>query len=227
MLFLACEFCSTTFSTTLGYGEHNCTYKQRYNYITKSARGISTYRNYLSWLQKSGKMITFVDEHTFIHSRLYKAFTNFTEMSHEFSLPSVATYIDIMIMLGITPQNWTNKAVIERFYEEYDFTDPNKHIAVSVDTIFKLCDGLECSPVELFNVLDGDAILILIKSRKLSPWLLLHSNSFHKYLLNKASAAERDYIQMYINPKKWRGMVSKYPDVVEDIRILVAELFGE
>jgi len=219
-----CDFCSTTFVTERGHEKHDCKYKQRYEHVTKKPTGISAYRYYLTWLKVSGKSTKYIDEHTFIHSTQYNHLVNFVAMCKERGVPDRDEFIKIMIKKNISPQNWCGDSVFKLFLEEYDTkVDPIKHIDKTVDTILRLSDALECDPEEIFYLLDNDTMLTLIKTRKLSPWLLLNSNKFKEYLITKASAKEREYIQKYINPKKWKGILENNTKITQTVKVIVEE----
>jgi hypothetical protein len=132
----------------------------------------------------------------------------------------------IMVKKKITPKTWSYEKCLELFYDEYDFnTDPKKHISKSIDTIIRLTDALECKPHEIFDKIDVKDILLLIKTRKLSPWLLLNSKVFKSFLINRATAKDREYIQNYINPKKWKEIIDKNQKIKKTIYTIIEE-FG-
>lgn len=220
-----CDYCSATFVTEKGYKSHTCKYKKRYECVTETGSGLSAYKYYLKWLKSSGKSVKYIDEHTFIHSTQYNHFINFISMAKEQGIPDRNIFVRIMAKQGIMPQHWCKDYVISFFLEQYDTTiNPIKHIDKSIETILELSRGLECEPRELFKILDNDVMLILIKSRKLSPWLLLNSNEFRNYLINRASAKEREYIQKYINPKKWKKILDKNKRVKNNVKYILKEL---
>lgn len=221
-----CEFCSATFVKKESLEKHECKFMQRYNNVTKTKRGIAMYQMYLHWLKKSGKSVKYVDAHTFIHSTQYNHFQRFIKFAAEKGLPDSYLYAEMMGKKGILPQHWRRDDVLEYFLERYDCdVSPKKHIAKSVETILRLSDALECDTSDIFQQLDNHTILVLLQSRKLSPWLLLNSTKFKEYLVSSASAAERDYIQRYINPQKWKKILNENKKLISDIKLILEE-FG-
>lgn len=219
-----CKYCSATFVNEKNLKRHSCKYKKRYEHITKTSRGNTAYKKYLFWLKKCGRSVKYVDEHTFIHSTHYNYFIRFMQFSREKGIPNINLYITIMAQKGIIPQHWTQDMVLEFFLETYDWDiSPKKHIATSVDTILRLSEALECEPNEIFEKLDSSSMLRLIQSRKISPWLLLNSKTFKKYLATSASAKERDYINRFINPEKWKGIIDKNTKLIKDIKMILDE----
>ena len=203
-----CEFCSATFVNKKNLKKHNCKYKKRYLHIKTNRRGLSAFNYYKKWLSISGKSIKYVDEHTFVHSIHYNHFVKFISHIKEKGIPDILLFIRIMVKKGISPQNWLHEKTLELFLEEYDLSDPVKQISISVDTIIRITDALECEPKEIFNILTVPDISMLVKTRKISPWLLLNSSTFKEYLKNRATASDREYIQKFVNPKKWKSIIN-------------------
>ena len=219
-----CEFCSATFVSAKNLEKHNCKYKKRFAYITQNKKGIAAFSYYKKWLTLSGKSIKYIDGHTFIHSVNYNFFINFVDLCKDNGIPDVIQFIKTMISTKISPKHWTRKDVIEFFFEEYDLKgDPKKHISISIDTIIRISDALSCEPKEIFQILEPKEISLLIKTRKLSPWLLLNSKEFGLYLKNKASAQDREYIQKFINPKKWKEIILRDPKLKKAIEQIIQE----
>lgn len=219
-----CEYCSATFVNERNLLKHSCKYKERFRYITKKKRGIAMYAKYLHWLKKSGKSTRYVDQHTFIHSTQYNHFDRFLQFASEKGIPDIDLYIEVMIKKDLPPQHWIRDDVLKFFLDYYDHEiNPKVHISKSVDTLFRLSDAIGCETGDIFNELDNKTILILLQSRKLSPWLLLNSDKFREYLRYRASAKERDYIQQYINPLKWKKIMKKNTKLLKDIQLILKE----
>lgn len=221
-----CEFCSASFVKEANLRKHNCKYKKRFMFVRSTKKGMAAYNYYKKWLTVQGRTIKYVDEHTFIHSTQYNHFMKFIDFAKEQSLPDITEYIKIMTKKKISPQNWCYDGCMDIFFDEYDFnTDPVKHISKSVDTIIRISDALECKPSEIFAELDVKDITLLVKTRKISPWLLLNSRVFKQYLITRATAKDREYIQKFVNPKKWKEIINKNPKIKKTVERIIEE-FG-
>lgn|SRR5690625_4016333 len=211
-----CKYCSITFATEDGYDKHVCRYMERYVYVKTTPTGISAYNYYLTWLRLKGRSVRYIDEHTFIHSTQYNHFINFINMCNERGVPTKESYIRVMMDIGILPQFWTRDEVYSAFLEEYDVhIDPVKQIDISHSTILQLSEAMECETSEFFDNIDVDIFFTLLKTRKISPWLLLLSNKFRIFLFGRATSTERSYVQKYINPKKWEKIFTEHSNVTE------------
>lgn len=202
-----CDFCPKTFVTeeNLKNHEKKCEFKLRHDFITESGSGINMYNLYLYWLKDQGKSVKYVDRHTFIHSTHYKAFERFIDFAKKKSIPDKKIYIKICNGFNLAPRDWILEKTYERFIDVYDeFIPVNKQIERSVDTIYTLADGLGIEPENIFDELDAVDVSRLIRSRKISPWFFLNSKKFKSFLINRASAKDREHIQKSTNPEKWK-----------------------
>lgn len=223
-----CDFCSKTYANEKNLNKHlesGCEFKKRFDNITKNPSGMGMYKLYISWLKSNGRSVKYVDEHTFIHSIHYKAFQRFLEFAKKHSIPNKKTYIKICNQYKLSPRDWSNEKTYEKFIEIYDEYIPvNKQFEISVDTIYTLSEALEVSVEEIFNELDADDISKLVKSRKISPWFFLNSDKFKSFLVQRASASDREHIQKYTNPKKWSKIFEERPKKRNAIRNMIKEM---
>jgi len=208
-----CEFCSKTFANEVNLSKHKCEFSKRHDYITKTGTGMIMYRLYIFWLRNLGRSTRYVDEHTFIHSIHYKAFVRFMEFSKKYSLPSNEIYIRYCNSRNLSPQAWTDKELYKEFLEWYDQSiSYEKQLKISIQTVMQVCQLLELEkPSDIFDVLDGKIILELIRSRRISPWMIFNSECWMDYLAKKATAEERKHVHLYINPKRWGAIFSANP----------------
>lgn len=205
-----CDFCSKTFVNEKNLDKHSCDFKDRYEFITKRAVGQSMYKLYLYWLRMNGKSTKYVDQHTFIHSTHYKPFKRFIDFCKTKSIPNKKTYIKICNSYNLAPRDWSTEKTYETFLEIYDELIPvNKQIDISLDTLFQISDALEIEVADVFDELEPSDVSKLIRSRKISPWLFLNSERFKRFLIDKASSADRDHIQKSTNPSRWKGIFEK------------------
>ena len=222
-----CDFCPKTFvnKENLEKHEKKCEFKLRHDFITYKGVGINMYKLYLFWLKSNGKSIKYVDRHTFIHSTHYKAFERFVEFAKKKSIPDKKIYIKICNGFNLSPRDWVLEKTYETFLEVYDeFVPVNKQIERSVDTIYMLSDALEIEPHEIFEELDATDISRLIKSRKISPWFFLNSSKFKDFLINRASAKDREHIQKSTNPEKWKEIFDRKPKKRRKIRDIIKQM---
>jgi hypothetical protein len=223
-----CDYCSKTYVNEKNLKKHleeSCEFKKRFDNITKTPTGMGMYKLYLYWLTSNGRSVKYVDECTFIHSIHYKAFQRFIQFAKKHSLPSKRVYIKICNQFKLAPRDWSNMATYQKFIEIYDEYIPiNKQFEISVETIFSLSEALDIDPPSIFEELDPEDVSKLIKSRKLSPWFFLNSEKFKKYLINRASASDREHIQKYTNPQKWNKIFSERPKKRESVRKMIRHL---
>jgi hypothetical protein len=90
-------------------------------------------------------------------------------------------------------------------------------------TLSKIADDLDCDISEVFNVAHPADILERIRSRKLSPWILLRSVKF-RAMLERISDEERKLFEQLIRPSYWSAKFQLNPNVVKKMSAYVKEM---
>jgi hypothetical protein len=167
-----------------------------------------------------------VDEHTFIHSTQYKPFNRFFKFAKEKSLPDKKVFIKYCNKKNIDPKFWSNDKVYKDFIEYYDSEYSYvKQLETSIKNLYQISEWLELDDIsQIFDELDSDTILELLKRRKISPWLFFNSTKFMEYLETKASSSERNHIQQVTNPKRWRKIFEDNPKKRKNAIELIKEM---
>lgn len=223
-----CDYCQKTFvseKNLKGHQEKSCEFKSRYDHIVNTTVGMAMYDLYCYWLRSNGKSTKYVDRNTFIHSIHYKAFGRFLEFSKKKSIPNKKVYIKVCNGFNLSPRDWSNENVYAEFIEIYDEYIPiNQQIEGSLNTIFSLADALEIEPSDIFVELDASDVSKLIKSRKISPWFFLNSQKFREFLVNNASASDREHINKSTNPEKWKKIFEQKPKKRKKVCDMIKQL---
>jgi len=199
---------------------------ERYEYITEKGSGVVLFKLYKFWLKDKKRSVKYVDHQTFIHSTHYKPFVRFMEFAKKNSLPNKELYISYCNSRDISPKSWTDAKLYEEFIAWYDELYPyNKQLEISIKTIFQICEWLELDdPAQIFDELDSKTILELLRRRKISPWLFFNSAVFMDYLKTRASAVERDHIQLVTNPVRWKTIFKDNPKKRRNAINLIKEI---
>lgn len=200
---------------------HECREKIRFE-LLQTILGQSAYLFYETW----HRMCNRVPPHssTFLVSTYFKSFVNFAEMVRKTKLPNPRNYIRLMIEKNIQPSLWTKDEMYVLYIETMDSAkDPIEHINVTIKTLINLCDRADIDIKEFFELVTPNEVAHLIRQRQLSPWVLLHSGIFKKFLL-KCTCDEQCLLETIIRPAFWKLKFDKNPDGVEKVRKYVKEL---
>lgn len=165
------------------------------------------------------------DIRAFLHSKFYKPFIRFASFVKQVRIPDPDLYILQMVDLDMAPVLWTNDQVYAAFLEYMDRKLPaTKHAQISIDTLFDYQEALGCtSPGDVFSKVNPNELIQLIRQRKLSPWLLLHSPKFHA-LFAGLTKDQRIVIETIIRPKYWAEKLKNNPEAVEIMKQFVKQM---
>lgn len=148
----------------------------------------------------------------------------FAAFSKQVRIPDPDLYITQMVNLDMQPMLWTDDRVYTAFLEYMDRKVPaGKNAQITIDTLFDFASALGCEIEDIFDHIDPNEVIQLMRQRKLSPWLLLNSDKFKQFYL-KLSKGERIVLETIIRPKYWGEKLKTNPEIVEQMKRFVKEL---
>ena len=223
MAIFVCTYCDHKFTNETYYNKHYCETHKRHDYL-KTSRGISTFTYYKEWLRLSKGNVA-VDETTFIGSKYFTSFMKFVEFSHKMMIPSVPSFIKFAVSKHILPTKWCSDTVFVDYISNLDNNYlPMEQAEETVKTVYELAGIFDCKPNQIFNHLEAGDCIKLLKARKLTPWVLLFSKTFHQYLSVNLSKEQRIQIQTSIDPNIWKYKFQSRPEDVKMMKKMVNSL---
>lgn len=201
-----CEHCHMSFVREDNYLKHKCKQMIREEQI-KTPLGHAAYIFYGKWLKSNNRAVPTIA--TFLTSKYYNIFFEFARFTKRIKLPDIDLFIKLMKSKDLLPQFWTRDDVYV-FYNEYLDAQirPPTHMKYTVQTIFNLCDIFDCDPKDLFQHLNVSEWLQLLRERRISPWILLHSREF-VIMFRNLHPSERDLFEQLIRPGYWTYIINK------------------
>lgn len=203
------------------YVMHQCREKIRYE-LLKTVLGQAALKHYETWHKLCGR----VPPHssTFLVSIYFKSFVDFAEFVRKVKLPNPEHYIRTMIEKKLQPSSWVKDEVYVMFIELMDnATDPIEHIKITLKTILTICEKADITQEEFFNLITPPELAQMIRQRQISPWLLLNSQLFKKYLI-KCNESEQQALEVVIRPDFWCKKFTENPDGVKKVKKYIKEL---
>lgn len=184
--------------------------------------GQAAWFHYQTWMRAQHHLIPHIK--SFLHSKYYQSFIRFAKFAKQVRIPDPDLYIQQMVNLDMQPLLWTNDQVYATFIEYMDKKVPaNKNAQITINTLFDFAAALNCEIYEVFNHIDPNECIQLIRQRKLSPWLLLKSSKFFTFL-GKLSQDQKIVMETIIRPKYWSEKLNSNPEIVEQMKKFVKEL---
>lgn len=200
-----CEYCDTAFLTEEQLGRHTCREGKRFEEL-KTKDGIQAFRCYRLWF----KARNFIPptQRTFVTSTHYKAIFRFVKFRKKMAIPDNKIYIEIMASNEIMPCHWYNDDIYRYAMKKFDVEySPQTHARITITTLEKLSKIFKCEIGEVFDHLRPLDTVNLIQTRNLSPWILLLSPRFKRYLETETNEQERGMICHAMNIKRWKSLL--------------------
>ena len=217
-----CPFCEKGFSTEKTLASHMCVKKRRYaDRKTPGARlGFRVFQRFFEITTRSRNIKTEIE---FIKSQYYSDFVKFGR--HLVSLNPLAPdqFIDFVIENGVKLKEWTSPHVYETFLQEYIKREPaERAVERTIIEMDKWAQLHEVHYNKFFSGVSEVEATFLIRSGKISPWVLYLSDSANE-LLERLNREQGTIIESAINPTEWHKIFSKHEDDVKFVKSIIAK----
>ena len=220
-MFYECRFCHKLYKQESAFAKHYCE-ERRKNDVAKTIIGQIAFSLYDRWLHKKYKREADLD--MFKQSRFFNAFVKFADLYKKINgLADVDEFFALMIRKNIQPSNWVDDRIIRYYLDHIDSGTIQSKITRSCNTLIKIADAYDCDTSEVFNHIEFFIMMDFIKLRKLSPWVLLNSKAFMKWL-STISKEQQQIIDNLIDPDKWVKIFSENRKYISLSRSICTEL---
>lgn len=217
-----CKYCHKVFVQEAKFLAHQCKQMKREEEL-KTPNGQAAWHYYSLWLRQMKRMPP--PAQSFLASKFFRTFNNFVEFSKKVSLPKPEKFIWLMVQKDYPPTMWMSDEVYVMYLEFIDRRlSPIEQAKISVETLFKVADKHEIEINDVFTVLKGHDLLHMLRTRQLSPWLLLNSRAFKKLYVNDLTTEQRILMDQLIRPEYWGDKFEEHMESVVKIRQLTAEM---
>jgi len=217
-----CTYCHKTFIHEGWFLNHTCEMMKREEEI-KTPTGQAAWLYYQKWMKANKKKVE--DIRTFINSRRYfRTFMKFAEFARRVRMNEIDNFMIIMKEKDIPPALWTNDQVYEIFLEHLDhIASPMELGEKTVDFLHQIAEQAGCTVSDAFDQLEPGEVMELIRVRKFTPWILLRSRRFGKYL-QTLHDDDREQFANLMNSEYWRYKFETNPEIVKWMDTKVREL---
>lgn len=230
-----CKFCDTGFVREDRYIAHRCKQMKRDEEI-RTPDGMAALEYYKIWMRALRRSIPNAEQ--FLNSSKYTTFIKFARWSKSVGLPNTEQYIKYMVRLDAQPVIWTTDEMYGEYLRYLDRgSDPWVQVDSTIKFMEKMSDSLECDLSGLFEIAPDDYnpqtserlyltpndVIMFLRQRKLSPWILLYSKNFQIFF-NTAPMEQKQQMAAIIKPDNWPQYRRDNPEAAEKIKELVREL---
>jgi len=217
-----CKYCSVKFHKETTLIRHMCVKKQRYIDIDQqgSRFGLRAFQRFYEISTKSKKLKT-VDE--FIDSPFYIDFAKFGNHLSALKPIYIDKYIDFVILNSVKIKDWTKDFVYDLYIEDLVKKEPaNSATERTITEIIGWCDKNNVSFDQFFSVINVNEATHLIKTGRISPWVLYLAGS-GDLLMKRFNDDHANAIAPIIDAGFWMRKFKKDKDDVEYIRTLLSD----
>lgn len=210
-----CEFCLRDFQTENGFMKHRCAERERLEEL-KSPRGQAAYAYYSEWMRLQKRSVPVADR--FMSSRQYNYFIKFTDWVEKTAIPNPNQFIKVMVETGTQPVLWCRDTTYAMYLQWYDNAYPpvNQFIE-TYDRLVNHATELGVPLTEVYPAMGASLIARLVRRRKLSPWLLVVSQKFLKWV-QALPPAEREIVSEAVNFGAYAAKLNQNPELARELR---------
>lgn len=217
-----CKHCQKSFVRERSYLEHQCKQMKRQEEL-QSPTGQAAWLLYQSWFRAMKKMPP--RSEAFIASKYFRTFMNIATFVQRVSMPKPEKFVWLMVQKDFPPTMWLLDEAYAMYIDYLEYTaTPIEQVQISIDTLFSLAEKNDVDVDQVFTKIHPNDLIHLVRSRRLSPWLLLLSKKFKEYFVKVVTTEQRIILETLIRPENWVERFEKHKDTVDKIKQCVREL---
>jgi hypothetical protein len=95
---------------------------------------------------------------------------------------------------------------------------PLEQAKLTVETLLTVADKRQADVSNIFEMLSPNEVIHLLRTRQVSPWLLLCSRKFKLFFKDKTTPEQRLIMETLIRPDYWLEKFEKSPKELEAIK---------
>jgi len=218
-----CDFCGQHFKTEKGFFRHKCKQMKREEDF-KSIEGQAAFAYYRKWiaLKHHNKNAS---PSAFKTSAYFVSFVKFYELVRITQIPSTDIYIKLMVRKKIEPKLWYLEASYHIYLEYITYQLSLDQIyEITIKTLLDCASAAEVNTSKVFDILTVNDVIQLFRQRRLSPWVLLKSQKFAKFVKFRATPEERTILSAIIKPDHWAKKYKKNPKQTKIVKNRLSEM---
>lgn len=217
-----CKFCGAKFHRESSLSTHMCVKKRRHmeSNSAGSRLGLRTFQKFYERNTQSKGIKTLDD---FINSPYYIDFVKFGNHLALLKPVHIEKFIDFVITAGLKIKDWTKDGVYDLYIEDLIKREPA--VSATERTILEITEWCEKNKVafnDFFNEISANEAAYLIKTGKISPWVLYLCESGEN-LMNRFNDDHAKMIGGVIEPGAWMKKFRKNEEDVEYIRNILQQ----
>lgn len=223
LLDLKCEYCDKVFSAEKRLIAHCCQKKMRMlDRDNKNSQiGFLAYQRFYQ-LTSSKKNIKFEE---FIYSSMYNDFLKFGMWLNDSYILNPMAYIDYVIKNNIKISKWAHEKTYEAYLRTFILNEhPGNALERNIAWMSKYCTEQNINLEDFFSSIGPNKLVDLLRSGKISPWmLLLSSKQETQDLWNNFDAGQLKLLNNLLDTKVWNIKMRKFSTEINEYQSIMQE----
>ena len=210
-----CKFCKKTFGSEQTLLTHLCEPKRRWN-NRKDANVQLAFRCFQHfWRITATNMKQEKTYDEFMKSKYYLAFVKFANYIMGVYIANVESYIEWLLKKRVRIDKWSSDQVYEEYIKEFNVRESvDRAVERTILTIKQWAEENKKDWINFCNEVSTPRAVHMIRSGKLSPWLLYNSKGGIK-LMESLTQEQMIMIEQYVSPNSWSKRFQESPDDVK------------
>lgn len=200
-----CKYCAAKFIRESAYVKHRCSEMDRFE-RAKTPMGQMAFQIYCKWMRANRRVP--IDHEKFYSSPVFNPLFNFAEFAKKAGIV-IDVFVEVVTRIDLHPSHWKKDEAYALYLEHIERAqDPEDWMKTTIKLLIKYADALDCDVAEVIELLKPNEMLDLVRKRQLSPWILLHSSVFKRWLL-KQDKDDQARLQELVRPVYWSVRFSR------------------
>lgn len=217
-----CQYCGSAYVKESTLAVHMCEQKRRA--LAKTDKHVQMgYQAYVRFFQLSQKAKTIKTYEEFAKSPYYNAFIKFGSFLSNVNPLYLDRYVDYVVTSGVKLDHWCR----EELYYDYVLDLIKKEPAEvalqrSIGTMMDWAEKNDSQWNHYFKYVSLNRAVYDIKDGKISPWIVLNSES-GRAMLGKFNDEQLGIIFTVMEPEFWALRFRRYPADIELVKEVIKE----
>mgnify|MGYP000852414393 CR=1 FL=1 len=217
-----CAHCGNGYVKESTLAVHMCEQKRRF--LAKTEKHVQLgYMTYIRFYELSHNSKVKKSYDDFAKSPYYNAFVKFGSFLSNVNPLYLDRYIDYVVMSGVKLDHWCDEGMYYRYVNDL-IKKETAEVAIerSIKTMIAWGDANNAHWSHYFKYVSPNRFVYDLKDGKISPWIVLNSNT-GKAMLQNLNDEQIAMIVDILEPSFWTKKFKTYPADLELINSVVSE----
>jgi hypothetical protein len=217
-----CQYCNSSFMKESTLAVHMCEQKRRF--LAKDEKHVLLgYQTYVRFFQLTQKAKNIKSYEEFAKSPYYNAFVKFGSFLSNVNPLYPDRYIDFIVTSGVKLDHWCREELYYKYVLDFIKKEPaDVALQRSIATMMEWATENNSQWNHYFKYVSLNRAVYAIKDGKVSPWLLLNSDT-GRAMLSKFNDEQLQIVFEVLDPAYWGKRFKVYPADLELVKSVVEE----